>query len=226
MHTNLAGIALTLTCAVAAASAQGPGVGPRTGVAASAELPAEVLGAERVFLRVPHIRQEPELCVPTSAAMVLAYYGDGRAPRELKVRSRGADYDPSAPFEDFTITWWRDLIAGMQPLGYRWRQRGFANTAAGFEQGLEAIRVSLRRGDPVLVDVKLFGSHTFVVAGFDDARAEVSIIDPNLPEPGLRVLSYAQLASIWNGLSYDADLRPTLFTGRRRSDSGIERGVQ
>ena len=51
----------------------------------------------RVLLPVPHIAQEPELCVPTAAAMVLAYYGDERAPREIKTLAQGRDCDPEVP---------------------------------------------------------------------------------------------------------------------------------
>lgn len=189
----------------------------RTGIVQTEqEVPEACATDTRVFLSVPHLKQEPNLCVPTSAAMVLSYFGDPHSPRELKVLSRGNRFDPSARFDDFTITWYRDLDRGLRTLGYSWRAQRFPNTARGFQQGLEAMRASLRKKNPVLVDVALYGTHTFVIAGFDDAAKRVFIRDPNLPTPGLRILTYEQLESIWNGLRYDLDARPSLFTQRKR----------
>jgi len=54
-------------------------------------------------LSISHIRQENNLCVPTSAAMVLKYFGENRSPRELKTLSRGRDYNEKVKFTDFTI---------------------------------------------------------------------------------------------------------------------------
>jgi len=206
-------MATLLACSVAAAAE----VGDRTGIMRRREIPVATRTETAVFLELPHIRQEPWLCVPTAAAMVLSYYGDPQSPRKLKLLSRGQAYDPAEPFDDFTFTWWRDLVAGLRGLGYGWRETGFSNDERGFRAGLEAIRASLREGDPVLLDVALYKSHTFVVVGFDDERQLVYINDPNLPAPGLRRLSYEQLESIWNGLSYDVDARPALFTRNKHA---------
>ena len=191
----------------------------RTGILTSSQIPAVATSETSTFLALPHIRQEPELCVPTSAAMVLSYFGDPHPPRQLKVLSRGRIYDPDKPFKDFTITWWRDLISGMKQLGYSWSERGFRNDSRGFRAGIEAIKVSLRSGNPILVDVALFRSHTFVIVGYDDEQKLIYFNDPNIPKPGIRRLTFEQLESIWNGLSYGVDARPALFT-QRLSSSG------
>ena len=83
-------------------------------------------------------------------------------------------------------------------------------------EALSDVRESLRRGNPVLADVALYRSHTFVIVGYDDETRQVFIADPNLPSPGIRILTYDQLKMIWNGVSYDADWRPTLFTRPKR----------
>lgn len=57
-----------------------------------------------VKLDVPFLAQETLLCVPTSAAMVLAFYGDAQPPRKLKALAAGRAYDPAAPFTDFSHT--------------------------------------------------------------------------------------------------------------------------
>lgn len=192
-------------------------VGPGTGILASDGIPADVNTEGRVFLRLPHLQQETNLCVPASAAMVLSYFNDPQSPRRLKALSRGKDYSPGEPFTDFTRTWWRDLLSGMDRLGYDWWEQVFTNDAAGFRVGLDAIKTSLRLENPVLVDVALYGSHTFVIVGFDEAAKQVLISDPSLPDPGLRTLTFEQLRSIWNGVSYGLNARPALFTRRKRS---------
>src|SRR4051812_44760688 len=78
-------------------------------------------------LDVPHIRQEPELCVPTAAAMVLAFYGDPQPPRRLKALAGGRTY-VDASFNDFTMTLYRDLVRGLKTLGYDWREETFPVT--------------------------------------------------------------------------------------------------
>ncbi|MDX1389418.1 MAG: C39 family peptidase [Acidobacteriota bacterium] len=212
MIKTLHGMAFTALLAAPLAAAEPP-VRDDTGIVRFAEeIPAEGVTDTTVFLRLPHVRQDHNLCVPASAAMVLAYFGDPHPQRELKVLSRGKTWDPNAPFDDFTITWWRDLIVGLETLGYSWREAGYPNNEAGFRNGIEAIRESLGRGHPVMVDVALYRSHTLVIVGLDDERERVYFSDPNLPGPGLRVLTYGQLETIWNGLAYDVNARPALFT--------------
>lgn len=189
-----------------------PPLPDEVGIAGRDAVRAPHASASSVLLDVPHIRQEHDLCVPTAAAMVTAFFGDPRSPRELKVRSRRRPWDPDAPFDDFTATWWKDLIAGVESLGYAWREVVFPDDRAGFLAGLARVQESLRAGRPVLLDVALYGSHTFVAVGFDQEERTLIIRDPNLPAPGFRVLTFDQLASIWNGRSYGLDARPALFT--------------
>ena len=53
-----------------------------------------------VWLSLNHIRQEKLMCVPTSAAMVLDFYGDTKNPHEIKMLTLGQVYDPSKPFNN------------------------------------------------------------------------------------------------------------------------------
>src|SRR5262245_27895594 len=99
--------------------------------ACSTPPPAPVVSERRVYIPIDRIHQEANLCVPTSAAMVLAYFGDPRSPRELKAYSRGRDYDPKEPFNDFTQTYYRDMVAGMRKAGYSWAHRNFPDIGSG-----------------------------------------------------------------------------------------------
>jgi hypothetical protein len=166
----------------------------------------------RASIPLVHIRQEQNLCVPTSAAMVLAYDGDPHPPRELKAWSRGEEYDPAARFDDFTITFFAPLVKDMRRRGYTWSIRGYDDDDAGFQAGLADIHASLDQGRPVLVDTTLFGGHTLPVTGYDDARGELTLVDPNIAAPGIRHVPYAEFARIWSSTGAGSRRRAAIFT--------------
>ena len=169
-----------------------------------------------VALEVPYLRQEPNLCVPISAAMILAFYGDPQPPRRLKRLAMGKPYDPKAPFSDFSITLYRDLIKGMGRVGYAWAERTYPDTPAGAAAGLRDIEAELRAGRPVMVDVSLPGiGHTFVVRGFDPFRRTLLIVDPSAPAPGRRTLGYDAFARVWNEHAYGGRFRALIVTRRK-----------
>lgn len=175
------------------------------------DLPVPGHGPRHVVLPIPHLRQEDWLCVPTAAAMVLAAFGKSHSPRELKALSRGLAYDPAAPFSDFSITLFRDLAAGLARLGQDWREASYRTDRAGFRQGLAALQASLRQGRPALVDTGLFGGHTVVVAGFDDVRRCLWVVDPHLDAPGWRALPYPVVEQVWHSRDAGFDGRGALF---------------
>lgn len=167
----------------------------------------------RVELGVPHITQETLLCVPTSAAMVLAYYGDRQSPRALKALSRGKAYDPAAPFDDFTITLFADMKRGLATQGYDWSDAAFPDTAEGFADGLKMIERELRAGRPVLVDITADGvGHTVVVEGFDERARTLFMVDPAQPAPGKITVGYDDFAAFWNEHAYRGQFRALMRT--------------
>lgn len=167
----------------------------------------------RVELSVPHIAQETLLCVPTSAAMVLAFYGDPQAPRRLKALSRGRAYDPAAPFDDFTITLFADMKRGLAGQGYVWSDAAFADTPQGYVEGLKVIEDELRQGRPVLVDITANGvGHTVVVSGFDDRARRLFMVDPARPAPGKITIGYDDFAAFWNEHAYGGQFRALMKT--------------
>ena len=170
---------------------------------------------QSAYLALRYQQQEKNLCVPTSAAIVLEYFGTPIAPRELKSLTRGDLSDPAKDFSDFTITLFPDLVAGLKKRGVDWSVQTYEVNDSGFRAGLEAVKRSLDSGHPVLIDTQLFGGHTFVVAGYDETRQRLIIVDPSIPKPGLRLLSYADVERVWNSSGAGFDTRAAVFTSRK-----------
>ncbi len=169
-----------------------------------------------VKLDVPFLAQETLLCVPTSAATVLAFYGDAQPPRKLKALASGHAYDPAAPFNDFTITPFTSLVGGLRTLGYDWRDSALPMTPEGFERGMAVIKSDLRAGRPVLVDISYAGvGHTFVLSGYDDAAQRIDFVDPAAPAPGRNSATYAQFEAAWNETAYGGKFRAMIRTQKR-----------
>lgn len=196
---------ILLALALLVATVLGGAVLEQRSHARSSERPVE--------LKVAHIRQENLLCVPTSAAMVMGYYGDTQSPRRLKTLSRGRSYDPRAPFDDFSLTRFQDLLRGTAALGYVWRESTYADTPAGFEAGMRTIEQEILAGRPVMTDISLGKlGHTIVVAGADPKSRTLVVIDPDIPAPGRRLASYEQFQDVWNERSYGGRFRALILT--------------
>ena len=173
-------------------------------------------GRPSVALDVPHIRQETLLCVPTSAAMVLAYFGDPQPPRKLKAMSRGKVYRSGEPFTDYTITPFAALIEGLAKLGYHWEQATFPQTPQGFEDGVALIEAGLAEGRPALVDISVNGvGHTLVVSGYDRKRRLLTFVDPDAPAPGRSSATYEQFEAVWNESAYGGAFRAMISTAKK-----------
>jgi hypothetical protein len=170
--------------------------------------------AQEPRLALRHQGEEPGLCSVTCGSIVLDYFGTQVPPRALKVMSRGRNYNPNEPFNDFTGTMFRDLCAAVGRLGYTWTRQQFANDANGFAIGLQQIKAAIDAGKPVIIDLtNAFGqdgSHVFIVCGYSDRTSTAYILDPHAQAPGIRELGYAQLALTWNSLG----IRGAPFNGR------------
>ena len=174
--------------------------------------PATIPGTSE-WLSVSQIHQETNLCVPTSAAMVLSFYQTPHSPRELKVWSRGENYDSSQPFNDFTITYFTDLLSGLQKHGIFWNIEHFDNDDTGYTSGLAALLKRIDLHQPVIVDTSLYTGHTFVVAGYRDAGSSLLIVDPFINAPGIREITSSDFRQIWNSSVVGSNRRAAVFTG-------------
>jgi Peptidase_C39 like family len=185
--------------------------------------PPPNLKGQSAWIPVSHQHQETNLCVPTSASIILNYFGQRVSPREIKELSMGRQYSPDQPFDDFTLTLFRDLISGLHTIGYSWKEFDYPDDPKGLRQGLAAIEHSLDAGIPVMIDsTPIRGprfpveGHTFVVAGYSVPQQVLYAVDPNRPAPGTRVISFQELESIWNSRSVNFDKRGAVFPQRRR----------
>lgn len=97
-----------------------------------------------------------------------------------------------------------------------WRRNHFPSTQQGFRDGVLAIYDSLRRGNPVLVDLHIPPSgHTVVVNGVDLQRKLVLMVDPNNAAPGIRRIKFQKFESLWRSITVDR--RGMIFTNPPRS---------
>lgn len=199
MRASMAAVIVTLAAGAASGCSSSAG-------------PAPIQSYSRTVLAVQHLHQEPMLCVPTSAAMVLAFYGDPRSPRLLKSLAAGRFYDPNVPFTDFTITSYNGIVSAVRSLGYGWAQHTFDNDDVGFKNGLDLIESELRLGHPVLVDATLPSGHTFVIRGFDTDKSALFAVDPDAPAPGQREISFTEFKAVWNENAYGNNFRALIVT--------------
>ena len=82
-------LAIVLACAVLPAyAAEGDGA-PFT--------PPPNRARQSAWIPLRHQRQELNLCAPTSASMILEYFGDSLSPREIKALSLNHAYAPGDP---------------------------------------------------------------------------------------------------------------------------------
>ena len=167
-------------------------------------------------LDVKYLRQEDLLCVPTSASMIMAFYGDHHSPRKLKTMSRGIEYSSSMPFDDFTIAYYRDIIRAARTLGYEWHEQVFEDNDFGFRRGLAVVKDELVRRHPVMIDLSMPEGHTIVITGFDERARAINVVDPNVSAPGRYSISYDDLRAMWNEHAFNGNFRSLVTTSPRK----------
>ncbi len=156
-----------------------------------AQIQGNVQG-QRAILSMRHQKQEHNMCVPTAASIVIDYYGGSVSPKEIKKLS-------IQPNNNFAGTYYSDLVKGIRTIGYVWTIREYPVNDSAFEIGFSEIRHELDKGHPVIVSTSAPPiGHTMVIAGYDNVRKEVYLIDPNRPQPGKRTLTFSEFKNIWH----------------------------
>jgi hypothetical protein len=179
--------------------------------------PANHLG-QSTWIPLRHQRQERNLCVPTSASIILDYFGDALSPREIKALAMNKRYVPGDEFNDFSITMFRDLIKGLATRGYQWRERDYSNDSAGLGNGIAEMERSLDAGIPVMIDTTAASAHTIVVAGYSAPSRVLYVVDPARSSPGIRAIGFEELDRIWNSTAVAFNGRAAVFPRRRTPD--------
>lgn len=146
-------------------------------------------------INLNHQEQEPMLCVPTSASIMLNKFGWNYPPRQIKLATlRLPWYGQSTPFNNWTPMSLWDLLNGMDYLNIKTWNIGWW-VLADFQKGLDAIKSSIRMGNPVMIAVTYGGptGHAMVVCGYDDVNQRLIMNDPGNKSPGIVYYSYASL---------------------------------
>jgi len=163
-----------------------------------------VHGQHSTLLLLKHQSQENNMCVPTSASIVLDYYGKKMSPRDLKKLAI-----PSDP--TFEGTYYPDLLKGLNTVSINWKLKLYSIDSEGFEKGLNEVISEISDGRPVLVslDISPIG-HTMVLSGYDLSLKKLFFIDPNTEYPGKATMNYDQFDRVWRDPKYN--IRSAVFT--------------
>jgi hypothetical protein len=155
-------------------------------------LPGPRAGA--VVLDVVHQPQDPHRCVPTAAAIALAYYGRRVSPARLWALGR----PPDSPFEGMHFA---DLVRATDAVGFPWFMVSYPATPDGFAAGVRDLVRSLRRGRPVLVGIDTPpNGHAVLVHGYDAGTRTVSWMDPGAWAPGEVSVGWSEFARRWRNV--------------------------
>ncbi len=160
--------------------------------------------AEQYLLKINHIRQEPMLCVPTSVAMVLDYYGEKVDQKELKRKIEDTEFkDDDRRLYKGTKFW--KVERALKEMGYKWETKDFDINNGN--AGLALIKSEIMQGRPVLVaiDVK-YGQHVVVVKGFTEK--DILVSDPDELDSTTKY-SFREFRKIWRNDSESRSLMRT-----------------
>lgn len=183
--------------------------------------PKQAMPGKYAKLDVPRMTQDVNLCLPTSASMVLAYYGENKSQYSLKSLTGKEELLSSTTF--------RDMIVAVKKLGYDWKADWFTCDSDGFEQGFATLKAALDAecppilgiyihfnnspgmykpgiGEPITLGRQYMG-HAVVLIGYDEEEKEVLFRDPT---GYIKFCPYDELRDIWK--TSDARARMVLYT--------------
>ena len=151
----------------------------------------------RLYISFRHQVQAANLCVPTSASMVIEYYGDKESPDHLKALAQGDIM--------FQGTHYNDIARGLRTLGYFWQIRSLDVDTLEFQASLLLIEAELTRHHPPLVDISVHNDvgpnlhgHTMPIVGFDNESKEIIFNDPAKKNDYVRRMSFSAFQKCWH----------------------------
>jgi hypothetical protein len=166
---------------------------------------------EYAYLDIMHEQQSPDLCLPTCVSMAMNFYGEGKSQWTVKRLSN----EHKALFSG---TSFEEIQHGIKPLGYTWDRWQWHGDSIGFRHAVSAVEQSLDNGKPVIFEVRVqffagtpdyvntpsFGSsrsqqagHALLAFGYDNKAKQIFVMDPAMPFPGKRYISFDELQSMW-----------------------------
>jgi hypothetical protein len=159
------------------------------------------IGSE-VLLPVAHQRQKPWMCVPTSAAMATAFYGAPQSADSIAEKVIKKHPHPGIFLGEVSTV--------LKEASYRWRLARFAETEAGYEAALVAIRASIDKRRPVLISTNIAAGHTMLAIGY--GPNEIILLDPARRAPGIRRESLESFEKMFHEAKRVGVGRNLLFT--------------
>lgn len=144
---------------------------------------------------VPFVHQAHNFCVLASSSMLLRHQG-------IQVSQFDVADARSSP-----VTWHDEMVSVADTFGRQWQRESFAYTDEGYEVAKATLLEELRSGRAVVIDYlrtkTLKSAHTVVVCGYDRETGRYLVLNPNLPFPGLQVLSEKFLKATWRSSDID-----------------------
>ena len=165
--------------------------------------------AEQYLLKINHIRQAPMLCVPTSVAMVLDYYGEKVDQKELKRKIEDTEFkDDDRRLYKGTKFW--KVERALKEMGYNWETKDFDINNGN--AGIALIKSEIMQGKPVLaaIDVK-YGQHVVVVKGITEK--DILVSDPDELDSTTKY-SLREFRKIWRN---DSESRSLIRTEAKKT---------
>lgn len=147
-----------------------------------------------IYCDVNYIHQYPNLCVAASTEIVLDYYGKRIDQKDIK------RYVDKINYKDndrrlYTFLYLEQIVKTLNDYGFNWETKKFP--MAKFDDGLNFIINELKNNRPVIIATSFYGEHTVVVNGYSEKNKIIIITDPNLKEPGIRILTLNDFKRIW-----------------------------
>jgi hypothetical protein len=106
---------------------------------------------------------------------------------------------------------WDELADVAKKLEQDWTIRAFPVTDSGYEEAISATAEILRRGEPVIVDIREDeanpGAHSILAVGYDPDSGELLVLNPAISFPGYQVFSEERLKQVWKSSGYLPSLR-------------------
>jgi hypothetical protein len=167
----------------------------------------QTIKEQGVFLDLNIIKQEPNLCVAASMAMILDYYGTKIDQKDAKRILENADLKDK-DLKLYSVTYFWKVPRAVETLGFKWDMKLF-NINSG-NNGIMFIAKEIKAMRPLIasLDTK-YGQHAVVVNGVDEKEKKLVIADPNQNDPGVKILTFDEFRKQWNNDGYNRVLIKT-----------------
>ena len=146
------------------------------------------------LLKLEHVKQKKNYCVPASIETVLKYYNFLIDQTLIAALSSENSLDSDG-------TNYKDAIAAVNRLGFKWEYKYFVKNS--FDKDFQILKAEIHNKRPPIVSVQISSTkrHSFVFIGYNDTEQKAYFIDPSSKNTNLfsgsKILSYDELDKSW-----------------------------